>query len=515
MPQRVALVDLDARLPNLTSQLLLPRHDVLAVGTAALAAGHDVDVFVEAWNGVPFAALSSYDVVGAAVTGSNLSRVAELFRDLRARRPAVHLIAGGPHATLAPAEVAALADVVVRDEGEVTFVEVLDALARGDDVAGIEGVSYRRAGRVHHNGRRPFVGTTEAENLDLLTGFRPRSRLRQLFGQGGVYTGYASASRGCPFPCTFCYENMIGGTGFRRQEIEAFVTDVRRKRDLLGTRSFWLTDSNFTTNPQHCRDVLRALIAADLGCTFSALCRTDVGRQPEILDLMKRAGFKTLVLGIEAVDDATLMRIRKKQTVDSTTEAIRRMQQAGLGVYGLFMLGFDEDTVDSPASFVRYADAHDLVGLSIYCLTEYPSLPGRTLPRWRICETDLDYYNGHYVTTFPLRARPSALERAAFTALLGFHHPRRLLGNLARGNWRQAMLHFAHYLQLRKMWRVSLQHQRRLAEIEAPYYRGDELQVDLLRARPVVTDPLPPDLLAGWRDPDDLVAPAALARALS
>ena len=65
------------------------------------------------------------------------------------------------------------------------------------------------------------------------------------------------------------------------------------------------------------------------------------------------------------------------------------------------------------------------------------------------------------------------------------------------------------------MWRVSLQHQRRLAEIEAPYYRGDDLQVDLLRARPVVTDPLPPDLLAGWRDPDDLVAPAALARALS
>jgi hypothetical protein len=504
MPLRVGLVDLDPSLPNLTSQLLLPRHDVLAVGTAARAAGHEVDVFIEAWNGVPAGDLHRYDVVGAAVTGSNLRRVDELFRAVRRRRPDVRLVAGGPHATLIPTDVARLADVVVRDEGEVTFVELLAAFEAGRDPAGVAGVSLRRGDRVVHAPRRAFrKGEPLVEDLDLLRGFRRKSLLGQL-RQGGVYTGYATTSRGCPFPCTFCYENMIGGTGFRKQPIQAFIEDVRNKRDVLGTRSFWLADSNFTTDPAHCRDVLEAIVAAKLGCTFSALCRTDVGHRPELLDLMRRAGFESLILGIEAVDDPTLTRIRKKQTVDEASEAIRAIRRAGLGVYGLFMVGFDDDTARAPWSIVAYAEEHDLAGVSIYCMTEYESLPGRTLPRWRICETDLDYYNGHFVTTFPMLTRPSILEREVFAALLSYQSPRKIADALRAGDVKRAQLHLAHYVQLQRMARVSRRHQARLAAIEAPYYDAqDRLRVDVLRARPVITSQLSPDILADWTDPDD------------
>jgi len=478
---------------------------VLAVGTAARAAGHEVAVFVEAWNGVPVAELPSFDVVGAAVTGSNLSRVAALFDGLRAARPGIRLVAGGPHATLLPTDVARIADVVVRDEGEVTFVALLAALARGDDLAGVEGLSFRRGGRTIHTPRRAFTKSAgAASDLSLLRGFSRRSKAAQLLRQGGLYTGYATSSRGCPYPCTFCYENLIGGTGFRKAELAAFIADVRHKRATLGTRTFLLADSNFTTSPGHCREILKAIIDADLGCRFSALCRADVGRWPDVLDLMRRAGFESLILGIEAVDDARLQQIHKKQTTDATSTAIRAIQAAGLSVFGLFMLGFDEDTVDAPRAVAAYAAAHQLTGLSIYCLTEYPSLPGRTLPRYRICETDLDYYNGHFVTTFPMLARPSAFERAVFDALLDYHHPRKLVGSLRRGDLLTAQLHLAHYLQLRKLQRVSEQHQARLRRVEAPYYdaRG-RLRVDVLKARPIVTAPLSDDLLARWPEPGE------------
>jgi len=254
----------------------------------------------------------------------------------------------------------------------------------------------------------------------------------------------------------------------------------------------------------HCREVLQAIIDANLGCHFSALCRTDVGRWPDVLDLMRRAGFESLIIGIEAVDDARLRQIHKKQTIDASSEAITAIQAAGIAVFGLFMLGFDEDTVDAPRAVAAYAEAHDLAGLSIYCLTEYPSLPGRTLPRYRICETDLDYYNGHFVTTFPLLARPSAFERAVFTALLEYHHPRKILRALRKRDVGAMQLHFAHYLQLQKLWRVSQRHQARLARLEVPYYdaRG-RLRVDALKANPVVQGPLSADLLTRWPDPGE------------
>lgn len=478
---------------------------MLAVGTAVKAAGYDVDVFVEAWNGVPASELHHYDVVGASVTGSNLSRVAALFSAIRRRSSKALLVAGGPHATLIPTDVAAIADIVVRDEGEETFVEVLGALSRGADVASIAGVSLRRGERTIHAPRRPFRKQGHApSDVSLLRGFRRRSFLGQL-AQGGVYTGYATASRGCPFPCTFCYENMIGGTGFRKSGTETFIEDVRRKRDLLGAKTFWLADSNFTTHPEHCRTILKAIIDAGLGVSFSALCRADLGDRPDLLELMRKAGFESVILGVEVMSDETLLRIQKKQTVDETSRAIRRIQAAGIGVYGLFMLGFDEDTEASPKAVTTYAEEHDLKGASIYLLCEYDSLPGRTLPRYRICETNLDYYNGHFVTTFPMSVRPSALERASFEALLDYH-PRRILRSLMRRDVAQSAFHLAHHVQLLRMWAISKEHQRALARIEEPYYDGrSRLKVDVLRARPLVHKALSPDLLSDWKDPDELV----------
>ena len=519
---KLAILDLEAQLPNVTSQYLMVRHGVMDVATAAHAAGHDVKVYVEALNGLPLDRLADRDVVGAAVTGSNLNRVAALFRGLRARAPHIKLVAGGPHATLSPTDVLAFADVAVRDEGEAAIVELLGVFASGGSPEGVRGVSYLEGGRARHTPRRPFARSAgELENLDLLDGYRRRPAWLDLLLRRQIRCGYASTSRGCPFPCTFCYENMIGGTTFRAQPEEVFIENVRRKRDRFGTRHFWLADSNFTTNPKHCRAILRRLVAAELGCTFTALCRVDVARHPDLLDLMAAAGFTTLVLGMEATDDGRLDSLDKRQTVADIDRAVAEIQARGMFLIGLFMVGFDGDTAETPHAIIEYCRRRGGDDLCLYCLSEYPSLPGRTLPRYRICEPNLDYHNGHFVTTFPRDVRPSALEAAVYDALQGFYAPTKALGRLARGQPRQALVQAGIAAQIRRMARISAsRHRPYLESVEAPYYdRAGRLDVDRLRARPVISQPLRDDLLADWRDAEDgagvdaLVPMAALVRA--
>jgi len=87
LPLPIAIVDLESALPNLTSQFLMPRHGVLTVGTAAHHAGHQVEVYVEILNGVPYERLLEKRVVGFSVTAPNLSRVRELCGRLRKARP--------------------------------------------------------------------------------------------------------------------------------------------------------------------------------------------------------------------------------------------------------------------------------------------------------------------------------------------------------------------------------------------------------------------------------------------
>jgi radical SAM superfamily enzyme YgiQ (UPF0313 family) len=499
----VAILDVDPRMPNVTTQYLMPRHGVLEAGTAASRAGFDVSVFVETLNGLPLDELAEFDVVGAAVTGSNLSRVEALFVKLRRVAPGIRLVAGGPHATLSPVEVARFVDVVVRDEGEITLPEVLRALADGAGLSGIEGVSYPEGGRVVHNRRRAFKPTFgEILDLSLLKGYRRSSFARDAILKRRVACGYATTSRGCPFPCSFCYENMIGGTGFRRSPAEVFVENVRAQRDRLGVRHIYLADSNFTTNPKHCREIADAVIAADLGCTFSALCRVEIGERPEELAALRRAGFETLVLGMESTDDKKLVDLKKKQSVDEVRRAIRAIHAADMTVMGLFMVGFDDDTVETPGAIVDFCEAEGVDYLSLYCLTEYPELPGRTLPRYRIVETDLDYYTGHYVTTFPLQMPPSVLERAVFDALERYYRPTKLWKALGRKKPVELLKHCALYANTLEMAAVSRQHRKKLERLEAPYYGPDgRLRVDRLRASPIVRHPLHPDTLAGWKDP--------------
>jgi hypothetical protein len=390
---------------------------------------------------------------------------------------------------------------VIRDEAEATVVELLDHLDRNVSLDKVAGISFRRDGQVVHNPRRLYLrGQSAVEDLTLLKGFHRRSRLGQLV-RAERYCGYATTSRGCPFPCTFCYENMIGGTGHRVREIGSLVEDIRRKKEFFGVNRFWLADSNFTTNPAHAREVLRAIIRADLGCRFTALCRIDVGTHPDLLDLMRDAGVVTLSLGMEAIEDDRLASIEKRQTVAAIIRTVEEVHRRGIAAFGLFMVGFDGDTERTPGQLTSFCQRHGVDGLSIYCLTEYPALPGRTLPRYRICDPNPDYYTGHFVTTFPRDVRPSVLERAVFDAMLRFYHPRHWLTIAARADWHKFRFQLPLAIQFRRMARLSAHHQRYLARVEAPYYdRAGRLDEAALQRRPVVY-PGPVETLAAWSDP--------------
>lgn len=515
MPLKVAILDMEAALPAVCDLLLQPRRDVLGVGTAAKQAGHDVEVYVEILNGVPSKRLSEYDVVGAALSGPNYKSVQRFFEHIKKINPRVKLVVGGPHASVSPNDGLRIADVVVREEGEVTFVELLAAFEANASLNGIAGISFKRDGRVIHNPRRPFLRQPDTvHNLDLLTGFKRLSLPAQVMKYGGRYVGQVVASRGCPYPCTFCYENMVGGTGYRKHAIEPLIADIRQKKKFFRTPEFQLADANFGTNPKHTRKVLQAIIDADLGCRFTALCRVDIGQHPEILDLMNKAGFRSLALGLESLENPTLASIKKRQTVAEMVQSIARIRSFGIDIFGLFMVGFDEDREGTPDSIVSFCEEHDICGMSMYCLTEYPGLPGRTLPRHRICELDPDYSGAHLVNTFPKNVRPSVLERAVYRATLRFYSRQRVLASVF-GKKRGFAFQMGMYHIMHKIAKISEIHQRRLEEIEAPYYDSqDRLREDYLRAHPVLTEPLEENLLADWTDggaaePEPGLTPAA------
>lgn len=506
MPFKIALLDIEPPLPNLTSQHLMPRHGILAVGTSTSELGHLVEVFVEVLNGIPkVRALTKYDVVGASITGPAQRKIAGIFRALRARNEKVILVGGGPHATVSPNEVLDYCDFAVRGDGEETLPALLKAIDDKSSLEQIPGLSYRDGARVIHTRRtRLSQRHSVIDNLSLLTRYRRRSIFWQWFRHGGFYCGYATASRGCPYPCTFCYENMIGGTGHRPAELDTFIDDLRNKISVLGVHRFWLSDSNFGTNPRHCHALLDRLIAADLGCTFTALCRTDIAQHPDVLAKMAKAGFTSICIGMESVSENKLLEIKKQQSLIDIKNVILEVHRFGIAVFGLFMVGFDDDTIQTPTEIVDFCLTNKIDGLSIYMLNEYKGLPGRTLARHRICELNDDFMNGHFATTFPLRVAPSVMEEAVFRELRRFYSLHRLASEIVTSSVRGLAFRLALWAQFRKMARISRKHCSQLRMIERNYYdMNGYLILSRLISDPVIKTPLEVDILADWEDPSD------------
>ena len=125
-------------------------YGLLSLGAQAIRAGHQVKVMnlsAFTWDKVEKILDDlDADVFGMSCWTANRRGVALVARAIKKRRPGAHVIVGGPHATPLAKELLANhrdIDTISRGESDVTFLEVLDVLARGGPVRGIQGTVFR------------------------------------------------------------------------------------------------------------------------------------------------------------------------------------------------------------------------------------------------------------------------------------------------------------------------------------------------------------------------------------
>jgi len=466
---KICIVELDARQYTMTSHLLMPKMGPLEVGTYLARHGHDVTVHVECMNDFPEAEMDRYDVVGFSVGVGNANRVYETAERLR-RTTRARLVAGGPHATVLPDEPLDHGfDYVVRGEGEETARELMATLEAGGDVAAVRGLSWRGNDGNVHNPARPFMAEFDTiPDYSLLKGFRRKSLFEQV-RMGKIYENFVQTTRGCPFPCEFCYENKIGGTGYRRRSIAAVVEDIRYKIDWLKCPVFYITDANFGLDVKYTKQLLQAIIDAGIRARFTALVRIEIARDEEMLDLLRRAGFEMLCTGIESLDDETLTDVAKMQTFRQIEENIRKIRSFGLNVFGLFIGGFENDTEAGIARIADFALKNSMIGLNIMALGEYPG-QSTVVPNHRYFNRNWDYFPGHYYTFFTPKIRPSRLQRAVSREMLRFYSRTNCARTLLRSGWNDFRLMFGGRYVYRHVWRAAQAYIPYLEEVERGHY---------------------------------------------
>ena len=118
-------------------------------------------------------------------------------------------------------------------------------------------------------------------------------------------------ARGCPYRCNFCSIVKIAGHEVRSQPVETTLESLRAAR-AVGARAVFFASDNFNKYADAV-DLLEAMIDEKIRLPFFVQCDVQIYRQPELVDLLGRAGCFNMFLGVESFDREILKAANKFQ----------------------------------------------------------------------------------------------------------------------------------------------------------------------------------------------------------
>ena len=177
------------------------------------------------------------------------------------------------------------------------------------------------------------------------------------------FSNYSSKSiqfsRGCPFNCEFCDITALLGHKMRIKTTDQILTELNILYNQGWRGDIFFVDDNFIGNKKMLKtDLLPAIIewmvAHKNPFTFTTEASINLSDDPELMQLMTRAGFSAVFVGIETPQSESLEECGKVQNRNrNMVESVRNIQKNGMEVLGGFIVGFDSD---SPGIFQQQID---------------------------------------------------------------------------------------------------------------------------------------------------------------
>ncbi len=426
------------------SRVCIPRLGSVLLGTIMRAKGYDVRVYIEDIHDLDMNEVLSADLVGISAitsTAPQSYRLADVVR-----KAGAIAVMGGTHTSFLPDEGMEHADFVVRGEGEFAFQELVDAIQRGEGFDKIQNLTWRTPdGALAHNAERPKIPNLDVNPIPdyhLIEGWKP----------GGVIS--VATSRGCPFSCTFCSVPGMYGHAFRTHSVERVLQELALHKGNLYT---FFADDIFTANKKRVKELLRGMIERGLTPQWGAQVRTETVDDPELLQLMRDSNCFNVYVGFESINPRTLKLFQKKQDLAKIERSIERFHAHNVRIHGMFVVGSDEDDLETLDATARFARKHDIDSIQFMILTPIPGSPDWDTLYAKgekyVINRNWSFYDGHHVVHQPRRMSPYELQMGAIRAMQKFYSWGGIAQKLVKRDMYYAVIRLWGKRMLREWWK--------------------------------------------------------------
>jgi len=368
-----------------------PPLGLLFIAAPLVKNNYDVKIIDEessfCWQDELGAALNSSTIcVGiTSMTGNQISNALKFSRIVKDRFN-IPVVWGGLHATMLPEQTIKnnLVDIVVKGEGEESFLRIVTALKCRESLNNIPNVWWKEGSTVHSNDMsRRFININEISPLPYhLLNCESYINVKRSSHPNCKRIFDLHTDRGCPHRCGFCYNINMNERIWRAFTADRIVEQIEYLIKNFSLDGINFLGDNFFVDKKRVIDICNEIVKRNIKFIWHADCRIDYFAKYDnsFIDLLKKSGCKVLTFGVESGSQKILNLINKDINLDDVFKVNEKLKKWQIGVNYHFMAGFPEETkedlIQTYRVMLKLCDKYPgalFLGPSIY--TPYPGTP--------------------------------------------------------------------------------------------------------------------------------------------
>ncbi len=324
---------------------------LLAIGSALDPERYEVVIIDGRLEKDPLATvLSATDgalCLGVTVlTGKPIRDALRISRAVKQAYPNLPIIWGGWHASLFPVQTLeeASVDITVQGQGETTFCELAERLARGGDPAGIPGLSYRDAAGAHQNPPRPLTDMNQLPpvNYDLI-------EVERYFALKGKRQFDYISSAGCLFRCTFCADPFVYNRKWSGLAPGRIGEELAAHFSRYGFTDVDFQDETFFTYRKRVIGIAEQFLSRGIKSGWAGTMRADQGARmsDEDFALCAQSGLRRVLIGVESGAQEMIDWMQKDIKIEQVLESAQKCRRHNINAIFPFIVGFPGESDES------------------------------------------------------------------------------------------------------------------------------------------------------------------------
>ncbi|MGE0268508.1 MAG: radical SAM protein [Candidatus Omnitrophota bacterium] len=373
--------------------IVIPNISLGYLAASLIKAGHEVEILdcvrdrIDVAHFQEYIIDKSYDFIGFNLFTTYVGAVKKYTEAIKEVNKNIFTAVGGPHAILEPVETLEIltsVDFSFRGEAEHGICQLMDIIQTESDplnsarLKDVDNLVWReKDGKIICN---PRVMIDDLDSLpyppwDIMS---PNNYPLAPIGVFSKRKKVAPiiATRGCPYPCTFCAAGRMSGKKMRTRSIENILDEIQLLVNKYGVEEINILDDNFTLQHKLVEDFCHGLLDHNLKIHWSCPngIRLDT-LDADLLRLMEKAGCYSFGVGIEW-GTAKMLKITKKcvslETIREKVDLIKSTTK--IRVTGFFMLGHPEETIEDVEATINFAASLNIDRANFFNFSPFPGI---------------------------------------------------------------------------------------------------------------------------------------------